>query len=424
MNGWRLGFLKLAFVAMALFLTIGSTSQTSRTPGEALNSDLSFDKPAPDSRFIEDLPLYFEVNKGQVDPKVKLLSRGTRSTIYLTPSEVLMQLNAPRALKNEKTGMTSAVADSGRRQGSVPAVLRMKFAGGNRYPEVLGEEQLPGKSNYFIGSDAKNWRTNVPQFARCCYKDVYPGVDVVFYGNQRKLEFDFIVEPGSDSNSIRLAFEGAKTLEIDGRGDLVAALSEGEVRFHKPYVYQGTKSAGEEIDGRFIELGRSRVGFEVGEYDPTRPLIIDPTLSYSTLIGGSSGASCNACVEDDTGNIYFGGPAGDGMFTVDPYQASYGGGLSDAYVGKLNSAGTAVVYATYLGGSGRDEFCDIAVDKNGNAYVIGATDSTNFPLVNPLQPTFGGSSIGLGDAFVTKLNSDGSALLYSTYLGGSKDEQG
>jgi Beta-propeller repeat len=416
----------VCFIVMIIFffsIPLASTDDHHQAPLPA--ASLMSDNPCPASQIIADLPLIFELNRGQADQKVKLLSRAGRSAIYLTPSEIMMEWSRPSPSPDEKSLLTSGKAGSARRQPQEPALLKMKFVGGNPVPDVIAEDQLPGKSHYFIGRDPKNWRTNIPQFSRGRYKDIYPGVDVVFYGNQRKLEFDFVVAAGSDAHSIKIAFEGAKNLEIDGQGNLEVSLGGDEILFHKPYCYQGSKEEGEEIDGQFILMSRSSVGFKVGAYDPERPLIIDPSLSYSALIGGSQGAAGQDYVEDDTGNIYFGGTVGeDGLFTVNPYQASYGGGLMDAYVGKLNAAGTAVVYATYLGGSGRDELDDIAVDKYGNAYVIGCTDSTNFPLVNPLQSTFGGSSIGMGDTFVTKLNSDGSALLYSTYLGGSADEQG
>jgi hypothetical protein len=327
MKGWRLGFLKLAFMVIALSPTIGSMAQNSKTPSAALNPEPSIIEAGPAAPFIEGLPLFFEMNKGQVDPRVKVLSRGRMSTLYLTPSEVVWELNPSGGLPVDQKTVNSAKRGAARLPVARPAILRMKFKGGKTAPEIIGEDRLPGKSHYFIGNDPKNWCTNVPQYSRGRYKDVYPGVDVLFYGKQQKLEFDFIIEPGRDPNGIRLAFEGSKKLEIDGQGDLVARLGGAEVRLHKPFIYQGGKSAAAEIKGRFVKLSPDCFGFKVGDYDPTRPLIIDPTLSYSTLIGGSKGIGGQAFAEDDDGNIYFGGNVGEsGAFTVDPYQPSYGGG--------------------------------------------------------------------------------------------------
>jgi len=395
-----------AFAAMALLLAVPPVSDISASPAELPRGDQSVGQTEQASLSMAGLPLYFELNNGQADPKVRLLSRGSRSTVFLTPSEVVIALSGP--------------SPSGE-----PAIFRLKFKGGNRDPQVVPEGELPGKSNYLIGDDATKWRTNIPQFSRARYKRVYSGVDVVFYGNQSKLEFDFVIAAGGDPGLIRLAFKGAEGLDIDGQGDLRVKLNNDEVVFHRPYCYQGAKEEGRQIDGRFTLVGRNCVGFKVGAYDPAVPLTIDPSLSYSTVIGGSKEVGGQNYAEDEAGNIYFAGSvSGEDAFTVDPYQASYGGGGGDAYVGKLNAAGTAVVYATYLGGSDSDGVGDIAVDRHGNAYIVGSTASSNFPLKNPLQSKYGGAGICKGDAFVAKLNSDGSALLYSTYLGGSQDEDG
>jgi len=423
MNTRRRGILRADGMAAVLFLAMGTVSNISAPPAESQESGRQLLQTAPASLSKSDIPLFFELNKGQVDPKIRLLSRGSQSTIFLMPSEAAIAFNHPGPLPG-KTGKNVAVSGLlATPKDQTPALLRLKFIGGSPSPRVVAEEELPGKSHYFIGSDAKKWHTNVPQFARGRYQQIYPGVDVVFYGNQRRLEFDFIVAAGSNPNSIKLAFGGADKLEIDGQGNLEVKLGEDEVLFHKPYCYQGSKEEGEEIDGRFLLVGRNSVAFKVGSYDRARPLVIDPSLSYSTLIGGSKEVGGQDYVEDEAGNIYFAGAVGGGdAFTVDPYQASYGGGGADAYVGKLNAAGTAVVYATYLGGSGSDGVVDIATDRHGNVYIVGSTVSSDFPLKNPLQPKYGGGSECMGDAFVAKLNSDGSALLYSTYLGGSKEE--
>jgi uncharacterized protein (TIGR03437 family) len=379
------------------------------------------------------LPLSFEANQGQADPQVKFLSRGQGYTLFLAATEAVLSLNQPqRSQRTQRETMRSASAVS-----AISAVnLRLKLVGSNPQAEVAGLEELPGKSNYFIGNDPAKWRTNVPNYARVEYRDVYAGINLVHYGNQRQLEYDFVVAPGADPRAIKFEVEGADRIEIDDAGDLVMHVPGGQVRQHKPIVYQQTAGHRRDIPGRFVlrdsafrDLSRRsrdphshRVGFEIGSYDSSHPLVVDPVLVYSTFLGGSA---CDYCgtygiAVDSYGNAYVTGKTtATDLATVSPLQRSSGGGW-DVFVAKLNATGSALVYSTYLGGNGDDRAGGIAVDSFGNAYVTGTTGSTNFPTASPLQATYGGG----GDAFVAKLNAAGSALVYSTYLGGYGSDQG
>jgi hypothetical protein len=303
----------------------------------------------------------------------------------------------------------------------------MKLVGANPAAPLSGVDELPGKANYFIGNDPKKWRRNVPTYTRVRYEEVYPGIDLEFYGTQQgQLEYDFVVAPGADPRAIRLALAGAEKLELDGRGNLHVALLTDEVRFHKPVLYQEFGGERQEVAGSFNLAGTEQVGFEVGDYDRTRPLIIDPVLAYSTYLGGGGMDHGGDIAVDTAGNTYVVGSTTSTNFpTASPLQGTHGGGSWDVFIAKLNAAGNGLGYSTYLGGNDRDAGGAIAVDAAGNVYVTGDASSTNFPTVDPLQPNYGGAgSVGFGDAFVAKLNPTGSALVYSTYLGGSGDERG
>ena len=444
------------------------------------------------------LPLGFEVNRGQADPEVQFLARGPGYTLQLTPTAMLLSVNGPQRPPGGRLDVS---------RDSPPATLRMQLIGASSAPRIVGADPLPGRSHYFIGNDPKKWQTDIPQYAQVRYQDTYPGIDLVFYGNQEgRLEHDFVVRPGADPRAIQLAFEGVGRIEIDGQGDLVLPLAtaapqsaEGgarrTLRLERPRLYQETSGRRREIPGRYVLRGPSaarRVGFEVGRYDRTRPLVIDPVLRYSTYLGGLPGV--NAMAVDAAGNAYvtgmsqggcatngyeppcyvpafvnklspdgttllysayiggsIGGTEGGGI-AVDPLGNVYVTGttespnfpvttgavdpicdclwldfenwiystIPDAFVAKLDPTGSTLVYATYLGGNGGGEHGRaIAIDGAGNAFVTGDTGSTDFPTANPLQ-----SSAGCGDAFVAALNSTGTALLYSTYLGGTADDRG
>ncbi len=382
------------------------------------------------------LPLYFEANRGQTDPQVKFLSRGPGHTLFLASGEAVLALRKAKAeAKGDDLSRVTRHASPRYEQ----TVLRMSFVGANPKARVEGLEELPGKANYFIGNDPKKWRTTVPTFAKVQYRNLYPGIDLIYYGNQRQLEYDFVAAPGADPNLIKLAFQGAEDVKIDGQGDLILQVSDGEVRLLKPNVYQEIKGKKQTIAARYIlqaqrdderltnnverNLVPVQVGFQVASYDTSRPLVIDPVLFYSTYLGASGDDFGGSITVDAAGNAYVIGttnstefPTTSGAFQ--PACSGCFGYIRDAFVTKLNPTGSGLVYSTYLGGSGDDNGITIAVDTAGNAYVSGTTGSTNFPTtLGAFQPAFGGG--GGGDAFVTKLNPTGSGLVYSTYLGGS-----
>jgi hypothetical protein len=372
------------------------------------------------------LPLAFEVNRGQTDPTVKFLSRGLGYDLFLTATEAVLDL---RPATTEAPAASKASLAHINRIGSPPRknlnqrrsdilVLRMKLLGANPKAAVTGQDELPGKSNYFIGNDPGNWHTNVRQFAKVCYENVYPGVNLVYYGQKRELEYDFLLQPGASPQVIRLRIEGARRLQLV-RGDLVLKNAGGDVHLRAPHIYQELNGVRHQVRGGYVMKGKNEVGFEVEPYDRRRALVIDPVLAYSTYLGGSGSDLYPAIAVDSSGNAYVTGQTNSGDFpTANAIQPVIHG--SDAFVTKINRDGTALVYSTYLGGSGGDGAASIAVDRGGNAYITGTTESGDFPSVNAIQPEFGGA----GDAFVAKINAAGSALVYSTYLGGSNYDWG
>ncbi len=364
----------------------------------------------------------FEINQGQADGQVKFISRGNNYSLFLAATEASLTLRKDDGRKAPK------VKDEWQTYASSPSTLRLKLIGANPSPRVAGLDELPGRVNYFIGHDPAAWRTNVPTYARVKYEDVYPGVDLIYYGNGRELEYDFVVAPGFDPRVIELDFDGAEELEIDARGDLIVQTAGGQIRQRRPVVYQEVDGVRREISGHYVLRGARHVSFQLDNYDPGRSLVIDPVLVYSTYLGGSgdenslaSGDLSSAAIAVDAdGAAYVTGNTTSTNFpTANPMQPATGGG-PDAFVAKLNAAGSALVYCTYLGGSSIERGFDIAVDAAGNAYLTGRTQSPNFPRVNPVQQVLR----GFEDAFVAKLNAAGSALIFSTYLGGSGGDDG
>ncbi len=361
------------------------------------------------------LPLRFEANRGQTEAEVKYLARGPNYAIFLKPAEALIALQPPVSEPEQQ-------AISGARRASSPSVVRMKLVGGNRSAQVSAQEQTNEKRNYFIGSDPKKWRTNAPSYARVSYSDVYPGIDAVFYGNGQQLEYDLILAPGADPNRVRLSFEGAKALRVDPTGALVATTEAGEMTQPKPLAYQEHYGVRTEIRASYELRESQQVHIKLGEYDPSKRLVIDRVLVYSTAFGGSNNERAASIAVDSAGNVYVTGSTPSTDFpTVNPLQPPDQNRFTqDAFVAKLNPAGDALIYSTYLGGEFSDLANAIAVDAAGSAYVAGGTDSGDFPTTAGAfqsSPPGGNSPTG-GDAFVTKLNPAGRALMYSTYLGG------
>ena len=377
------------------------------------------------------LPLSFEANRGQTDAHVQFISRGSGYTLYLTATEAVLTLQRPLGFGEPPVGPGSPLVSSKRkglgetqnakrkeRENAAHNTLRIKLVGANVATIVEGLQALPGKTNYFIGNDPAKWRTDIPAYAKIRYKAIYPGTDLVYYGNQRQLEYDFVLAPGADPRIIRLAIAGSEKLEAGTDGGLVLRTTGGEVRLHKPIVYQQVNGTRKEATGRYVLRGKREIGFEVAAYDASRPLIIDPVLSYSTYLGGSAGDFGNAIAVDASGNAYITGFTTSANFpTKNAFQAALSG-ANDAFVAKLDPTGSALVYSTFLGGTMDDFGNGIAVDASGNAYVTGSTRSLNFPTKSSVQTAMAGGS----DVFVTKLDPTGSALVYSRYLGGSTDE--
>jgi len=353
--------------------------------------------------------LSFEVNQGQTAAQVDFLSQGSGYTLFLTPTETVLSLQKP----------APAAGDGAKASDSV--VLLSSFVGANPQPQVVGLDRLAGTSNYFVGSDPSQWHTNIANYGQVEYQNLYPGVDLVFYGNQRQLEYDYVVAPGADPGVIKLAFDGAESLTIDGQGNLVLHTSAGDVMEDAPVVYQESGGVRQPVSGQFVLEGNGQVGFALGAYDHTRPLVIDPILSYSTYLGGTGEDLGNGIAVDTAGDAYVTGYTDSIDFptTTGAFQTSSSDGV-DAFVTKLNPTGTALVYSTYLGGSNYDRGFGIAVDTAGDAYVTGYTESTDFPTTSGAYQT----SSSAPNAFVTKLNPTGTALIYSTYLGGTGQDSG
>ncbi|MGZ8842141.1 MAG: DUF7948 domain-containing protein [Pyrinomonadaceae bacterium] len=370
------------------------------------------------------LPLSFELNQGQTNERVKFLARSSGYLLFLTSTEAVMALDNPAAHRKGKENREARgrpdEGESGASEStSRPArsIVRMKLQGANPAPRIEGLEQLTTTSNYFAGPDPEKWRTNIPNYSRVRYADVYPGIDMVYYGDQRQLEYDFVIAPGSNPDVIQMAFKGIEDFEISHMGDLLLHTARGDIRQSKPVAYQEANGVKEEVFVTYVPNGVGRVGFQLGAYDPARPLIIDPVLIYSSYLGGSGFDQGYAIAVDSLGSAYVTGrtAANDFPTTAGALQTNYGGG--DAFVAKLNPAGTALVYSTYLNGASGN---DIAVDSAGNAYVTGEAGPTNFPTT---PGAFQTSPMGY-DAFVTKLNPAGSALVYSARFGGNFDDFG
>jgi uncharacterized protein (TIGR03437 family) len=340
------------------------------------------------------IPLSFEPNTGQAPAEVRYLARGTAYTLYLGGGETVL---------------------GGRKE----PPLRTRFRGADPAARITGEARQESISNYFVGNDPGKWRSAVPNFGRVRYSGIYPGIDLVYYGKDGNLEYDWIVSPGADPGKIRMGFESADHVHIDEQGDLVIRVGSSEHRHKKPILYQEIEGKRVAVAGKWTLDGKEG-GFRVGSYDHLRALVIDPPLIYSTYLGGSGLDYAYAVAVDSVGSTYVTGGAGSVNFPITGGLQNNLRGAEDVFVTKISPDGSAKLYSTYLGGGAPDEGRGIAVDVQGNAYVTGSTGSIDFPTKNAVQATPGGS----GDAFLVKLNATGSALVYSTYLGGSAIDSG
>jgi hypothetical protein len=358
------------------------------------------------------LPLRFEANQGQTDSRVKFVSRGLGYNLFLTQEEAVFSLESGEALLFKGNSQSRSHSQTNRRT----TVFSIQFMGSNSSVQPKGVEELPIKTSYLIGNDPLNWRRDIPTYAKVEAKELYSDIDLLYYGKQRQLEFDFVVRPGGDYKSIRMKFKNVHELRKDSEGNLALSVDGGKVLLEKPIIYQLVSGKKHHIPGCYVLQTKKMVGFQVASYDPKIPLVIDPVLNYSTYLGGSSDDFGNGIAVDTFGNAYIIGSTSSNDY---PMENPIQGGrvdLNDVFISKFNSDGSSLVYSTYLGGDSEDFGNDIALDSSGNAYITGSTQSTDFPTTGSAFQT---SPSSLIDAFVAKINSDGSSLVYSTYLGGA-----
>jgi uncharacterized repeat protein (TIGR01451 family) len=435
---WRLSMshlgsnsLRIAFVIAILVLVpawnpllrsgISHANQPVANPTNVVSSTHSPNNPIAANRLASNygkLPISFEVNQGQTDSSVQFLARGAGYTLFLTPGEAVLSLHSPHvnsakpgSVLAPRTGQSSIAKSAST---APPSTVRLQLIGADMAAHAVGVDPLPGKSNYFIGNDPKKWHTDVPTFAKVRYSNVYPGIDLLYYGNQEgKLEHDFVVAPGADPNAIAINLRDAATPAPGKNGDLTVHTKSGDLTLESPTVYQDIRGQRKTIPATYL-LANNQIKFQLGSYDRNMPLVIDPVLQYSGTFGGTTGEAGAAGIGvDGSGNTYIAGH----LFSVAdfPFVNPLERGVTGSFVSKINAAGTALVYSTFLGSDIGFTFAyGIAVDAAGRAYVVGTTDA-GLPVKNAYQSTYAGD----GDAFLTAFSPAGNSLIYSTYLGGN-----
>ncbi|HEV7473779.1 MAG TPA: SBBP repeat-containing protein, partial [Pyrinomonadaceae bacterium] len=356
------------------------------------------------------LPLSFARNRGQANRRVSFIARGPGYGLFLTSDEAVLALRAASPDRSDGDEQEPAA--------NPLKVLRLKFVGANRKVIVEGQNESAGKLNYFIGNNPRHWHTNIPTFSQVRYRNAYPGVDLVYHGNQQQLEYDFLVAPGASPQQIRLAFTGAQKISVDSNGDLVLDTGAGEVYQHKPIAYQEVNGERREVAVKY-KLEGNDVTFETGGYDQQRRLVIDPIFVFSSFLGGVSAEQGLGIAVDAQGSAYLTGSTTSTDFPVPGGPETVKAAFNDAFVVKLNAAGTALVYGTYFGGNGDDLGNAIAIDAQGNAYVVGSTGSNNLPATSDVA---GNGKDSLLDGFATKISPSGSSIVYSKYLGGNNTD--
>lgn len=416
-------------------------------------------------------PMFFEANRGQADDDVRFVGRGNGFALLLKQTEAVVALR-PQA------GSQGGTQKAGYEHSKQAHRVAMKLEGANPAPLVYGTEKQDGHVNYLMGRDESKWIRNAETYARVSYAAVYPGIDLTFRTTGRQLEYDFNLCAGADPRVIRMRFDGADKLELGSDGALVIHTPAGNIRHEQPVAFQDDNGQRMAVSAEFEQVAESEIGFKLGAYDATKPVVIDPTLVYSSYLGGGAADTCRALAVHPMDNVillagdssssdfltkaspnnsdvfvgrltknggqfsytFFGGAGNDTVtgFAVDamgngylcgstesadfPLVHSFGSALagpSDAFVALLNPEGNAFLYSSLVGGSGQEAGVSVAADGNGNAYITGRTTSQDFPTMGAIQPAYGG---GDSDAFITKLSTDGATLVYSSYLGGTGTE--
>lgn len=349
---------------------------------------------------LNGLPISFEENHGQVDSDVRFLAHAGKSAIYFTPNEAVLALYSRDSQKKPAA-----------------STLRMQWIRANAHPEMVAEHPLPGRINYLMGSDPAYWHTDLPTYEQVRYRDLFPGVDAVFFGKDGEIEYDLVLSPGADPEKISFGLEGVQSMRLASNGDLVLRLANGEVRQRRPMVYQENDGARRWLSAHYVIHRNKTIGYEVAGVNRKLPLVIDPTLSYSTYIGSDTPDSVSSVAVDQFGQAYITGSTVFGFPTKNPAQGNQLG--TDAFVTKLSANGSSLIYSTILGGSSSDGANAIAIDRFGNAYVAGETSSTDFPTT---PGAFQSPGSDANNGFVTKLSPSGSSFVYSLLLGGGDSD--
>ena len=380
------------------------------------------------------IPLAFSLNQGQTDSQVKFTTAGNGCSMFFAPTGTTFLLSretaqsaAKRAAKKIAGKPEDMMAARNAEREYESFAVKTVFVGANQNPEMVGENRLPWNNNYFLGSNASKWRTDVPNYGKIRLKEVYSGVDLVYYGNKNRIKYDFVVKPGKDPSKIALRYDlgvnAGNALSVNENGELVVKTPLGNIIERKPYCYQ--KIDGKEIEVsisyRIIDASINSFGFAIGAFNANFDVYIDPELFYSTFLGGSDDESGYGIAVDSSGNSYVTGytNVSDYPATIGAYDTSFNGN-GDVFVTKLNTDGSALLYSTFIGGGSEDQVYGITLDSSGSAYVTGYTKSSDFPITTGAYDT---GFNGYSDAFVTKLNADGKTLLYSTFLGGGNEDQ-
>jgi hypothetical protein len=340
---------------------------------------------APDA-----IPLFFVANHGQAPPLIQFTAQGSGLTAFFSEDQVVFRVSA--------------------------APITLLFPGA-RPAHLEGLDPLNATASFITGPESE-WRSGVPLFSSIAYRNLYPGIDLIYGGDRHNLKSEFVVSPGADPSVIRMHYTGTAAVTLDETGALLIPTGDREIREQAPVVYQERNGSRIDIPGQFVLASDGNVSFIVSVYDPSLPLVIDPVLSYSTLLGGSNSDAAMALAVDLTGAAYVAGFTASTDFPTASPEQNFNAGSNDVFVAKINPAGNGLVYCTYIGGRGDDRALALAVDSTGQAYIAGSTNSTNFPMKNPLQSKLAGAK----NAFLAKLNAAGNTLLFSTYLGGSSSD--